>query len=379
MTRFAHWIFVGATTLDLVCTKRGEPELPAPQKPAGEVWLSDAQIDEAKLRIEPLAEQDVDDVVLTSGHLTFDDAHVAHVFSPVSGRVVGIDAKVGQRVKKGDVLARIESADVGLAAAELQQAETARTTADHELARVRDLLAAHATSERDLERAEDASRRAKAEVQRARQKASLLRVGPSDALTQTFALRAPIDGEVVARAISPGVEVQGQYGGGVALELFTVGELDRLWVVGDVYEMDVTRVKVGSKVTIGLLALPGKPLQATVEWVSGTLDASTRTAKVRASVDNRDRALKPEMYATLSILVDERRALAIPRSALLRLGDRTAVFVEKGSSSDGKHVFARVSVGVDESEGGRWIPILSGLERGTRIVTKGGILLASER
>lgn len=378
MMRFSHWFFVGATTLDLVCTKP-RPEPPAPQKPAGEVWLSDAQIEEAKLRIEPLAEQDVDDAVLTSGRLTFDDAHVAHVFSPVSGRVVGIDAKVGQRVKKGDVLARIESADVGLASAELQQAETAQTTADHELTRVRDLLAAHATSEREVERAEDAARKAKAEMLRARQKASLLRVGPSDAVTQTFALRAPIDGEVVARAISPGVEVQGQYGGGAALELFTIGELDRLWVVGDVYEMDVTRVKVGSKVSVGLLAVPGKPIAATVEWVSGTLDPSTRTAKVRASVDNHDRTLKPEMYATLSILVDERRALAIPRSALLRLGDRTAVFVEKGATADGKRVFARVPVGVDESEGGRWVPILSGLERGTRIVTKGGILLASER
>lgn len=349
------------------------------EAPLGEVWLTDAQIAEAKLEVEPLEEQDVDDVIVTSGKIAFDDAHVNHVFSPVSGRVTRIEAKVGQHVKKGDVLAVLESPDIGLASADLHKAEADRIAAEHDLERQRELLAAHATSQRDFEQAEDASRKAKAEVDRAKQKASLFRAGGATGVTQTYAIRAEIDGEVVARNVSPGGEVQGQYGGGTAVELFTVGELEHLWLVADVYEMDTARVKVGSRVTFKLFSMPKKTFPATIEWVAGTLDPATRTAKVRCSIDNTARSFKPEMYATLFISVDERKAIAIPRSALLRLGEQTAVFVEKGRSPDGRHVFARVPVTVDEAEGGKWLPLSRGPERGARVVTQGTILLAGER
>lgn len=350
-----------------------------PDPPLGEVWMTDAQVAEAKLQIEPLEEQQVDDVILTSGKVTFDDAHVSHVFSPVSGHVTDIKAKLGQRVKKGDVLAVLESPDIGLASADLHKAEADRTTAEHDLERQKELLAAHATSQRDYEQAEDAFRKARAEVERAKQKAGLFRAGSSAGVTQVYSIRAALDGEVVARNVSPGVEVQGQYGGGAAVELFTIGELDRLWVVADVHEMDTPRVKVGSKVSIKLFAVPNKVIPATIEWVSGTLDPSTRTAKVRCVLDNPDRLFKPEMYATLFISVEERKALAIPRSALLRLGEQTAVFIEKPRSADGRRVFARASVSVDETEGGKWVPVARGLDRGARVVTQGAILLAGER
>ena len=349
------------------------------EPPIGEIWLTDAQIAEAKLKVEPLDEQDVDDVIVTSGKVAFDDAHVNHVFSPVSGRVTRIDAKVGQHVKKGDVLAVLESPDIGLASADLHKAAADLITAQHDLERQKELLAAHATSQRDYEQSEDNFRKAKAEVDRAKQKAGLFRAGSGDNVTQTYAVRAEIDGEVVARNVSPGGEVQGQYGGGTAVELFTVGELDHLWVVADVYEMDTARVKVGSRVTLKLFSMPNKVFPAKVEWVAGTLDPATRTAKIRCILDNTDRSFKPEMYATLYIAVDERKAIAIPRNSLLRLGESTAVFVEKGKSPDGRRIFARTAVTVDEAEGGKWLPLTHGPERGAKIVTEGTILLAGER
>ena len=349
------------------------------EAPPGEVWLTDAQIAEAKLKIEPLDEQLVDDVVLTSGKVAFDDAHVGHVFSPVSGRITRIDAKVGQRVKKGDVLAMLESPDIGLASADLHKAEADRITAEHDLERQKELLAAHATSQRDFEASEDAYRKAKAEVDRAKQKAHLFRAGTGDGVTQMYAIRSEVDGEVVARNVSPGGEVQGQYGGGAAVELFTVGELDHLWVVADVYEMDIPRVKVGSRVSLKLFSMPNKVFPAKIEWVAGTLDPATRTAKVRCILENAERAFKPEMYATLYISVDERKAIAIPRGALIRIGEQTAVFVERGKSPDGRHVFTKTPVVVDEAEGGKWLPLSKGPERGASIVTEGTILLAGER
>lgn len=343
--------------------------------PPGEIWLTDAQMKEAKIKIEPLSEQDVDDVIVTSGKITYDDVRVSHVFSPVSGRITQIFAKPGQRVKKGEALALLESPDVGIASSDLHKADADRIAAEHDLERQKDLLTAHATSQRDYEQAEDAYRKAKAEVDRAKQKVRLFR-GSVDGVTQAYTIRSEIEGEVISRNVTPGIEVQGQYGGGTAIELFTVGELDRVWILADVYEMDSGRVKVGSNVSLKLFAFPNRTFATKIEWVSGALDPQTRSTKVRCALDNADGALKPEMYATLFISVEERRAVAVQRSALVRLGEQMAVFVEKGKSPDGRHVFVKIPVSVDESEGGKWVPVSHGLEKGTQIVTEGGILLA---
>ena len=350
--------------------------LAGPQPPAGEVWLTDAQIQEAKVVVTPVDLQDVDDTLRVSGRVTFDDSKVTHVYSPVSGRVTRIEAQLGQVVKKGQVLAVIESPDIGTASSDMGKANADAIAAEHDFNRQKELAAAHAASQRDLEQAEDAFRKAKAELERSRQKLRLLRSGSVDAVTQTYSLRAEIDGEVIARNCSPGVEVQGQYGQGSAAELFTIGQIDRVWVVADIYEMDVARVKVGSKAIVRVVAQPGRSFEGKVEWVSGVLDPTTRTAKLRCTFDNGDRALKPEMYATVQISVEERKALAIPRSAVIRLGEQTVVFVDRGEAPGGKKRFERLPVAVDEGEGSPWLPVTHGLDRGQRIVTSGGVLLS---
>jgi cobalt-zinc-cadmium efflux system membrane fusion protein len=358
------------------CSRTSAHEATPLAIPPGEIWLTDAQMGEAKIKIEPLAEQDVDDVIVTSGKVTYDDVRVSHVFSPVSGRISHIAAKPGQRVKKGEALATLESPDIGIASSDLHKADADRIAAEHDLQRQKDLLAAHATSQRDFEASEDNYRKAKAEVERAKQKVGLFHAGGAEAVTQSYTIRSEIDGEVISRNVTPGIEVQGQYGGGTAVELFTVGELDRVWVLADVYEMDTGRVKVGSRVSMKLFAFPNRTFTTTIEWVSGALDPLTRTTKVRCALDNADGALKPEMYATLFISVEERRAIALPRSALVRMGEEMAVFIEKAKSRDGRHVFAKVPVIVDESEGGKWVPVSHGLDLGALIVTEGGILLS---
>lgn len=370
-SRLAHL----AAMIALVgCNAQAAPS-PGPVAPEGEVWLTDAQVASGKIAVAPVAEQTVDDQIVTSGKVAFDDLRVSHVFSPVSGRVTRIDAPLGHRVKKGDPLLVIESPEIGLASSDVHKAEADRIAAEHDLDRQRELLAAKATSQRDFEQAEDAYRKARAELERAKQKARLFRAGSVDTVTQTFTLRSEIDGEVIARNVTPGAEVQGQYAGGAAVELFTVGELDRVWVIADVYEMDVARVAVGAKVNVQVVAFPNERFPATIDWVSGTLDPQTRTAKVRCSLENHDKRLKPEMYATLYVSVDEKRAIAVPRSALLRLGDRLAVFVQRGKTPDGRSIFARQLIDADESEGGQWVPVAHGLEKGATLVTSGAVLL----
>jgi membrane fusion protein, heavy metal efflux system len=343
--------------------------------PPGEVWLTPGQARDAKIEVQSVAEQVVDDTILTSGTVTLDDQRTGHVLSPVTGRVVKVVAQLGQRVKKGDSLAVIESPDVGTAVSDVHKAEADLIAAEHDLRRKKDLLSQQAASTADVEMSEDNWRKTRAELGRARQKQYLLRAGNVDAVTQGYTLTSPIDGEVLLRNINPGIEVQGQYTGGAAQELFTIGEVDKVWVLGDLYEIDIARVHIGAPAAVTVVAYPGTVFQGSVDWVSGGMDPSTRTAKVRCTFDNPDKLLRPLMYSTVRISVDQKKALAIPRSALLRMGEYKLVFTQIGES-DGHLKFERSPIEVDDSELGPWLEVKHGLEPGQKVVVGGAGALA---
>ncbi len=192
------------------------PAPPAPRErpPEGEVWLTDAQLKAAQMQIEPSKMVPVAETVSLAGRIAFDDMRVTHVFSPVTGKVGKILAYPGANVKQGAPLAEIDSPDVGNAMSDLLKAQADAETATYELERQKELYEQHATPKKDYEIAANAASRARAELERTRQKMRLLRVDGKGPVTQTFVLRAPLSGEVVTRAVSPGMEVQGQYTGG---------------------------------------------------------------------------------------------------------------------------------------------------------------------
>jgi cobalt-zinc-cadmium efflux system membrane fusion protein len=347
-----------------------------PSTNAGEVLLAPDKIAAAGITVQPVDEQPVEDTIVTSGVVTFDDLKVSHVFSPVSGRVTEIYANLGERVKKGQSLAAIQSPDIGQAVSDVHKAEADLTAAEHDFKRQKDLEKQHAAATKDVESAEDRYRQAKAELERAQAKARLLRTGSVNTVTQTYTLASQIDGEVMMRSVTPGMEVSGQYSSGSALELFTIGEIDHVWALGDVYEVDIPRVKPGAPAAIKVISYKDKLFEGKVEWVQHVLDPTTRTAKVRFSFPNPGNALLPQMYGTVYIHVDQRKALAIPRSAILRLGDQRVVFVETGAAPDGKVRFERMPVDVDEYSSDQWLPIKHGLDRGMKVVVKGAVLLS---
>jgi cobalt-zinc-cadmium efflux system membrane fusion protein len=322
--------------------------------------------------VEP---QEVSSRILTSGRIAFDDSRVTHVVSPVSGRITRLVATLGARVRQGDTLARIASPDIGSASADLSKAEADALTAEHDARRQRDLVAAGAAARRDAEVAEDVLRRAQAELARARERMQLFG-HDVDRVTQEFTLRAPIDGEVIARNAQPGAEITGQYAVGGSADLFTIGELDRVWLIGDIYEVDLQRVRVGETCAATVVAYPDRQFSGVIDWISGVLDPQTRTARVRCSLDNADRALRPEMFATVSITTASRRVLAIPRSAILHLGDQTVAFVDRGAAPAGRERFERTPVSVDEPTTAQPAPVLRGLDAGDRVVARGAIQLS---
>jgi membrane fusion protein, heavy metal efflux system len=344
--------------------------------PDGEIALSPDEIRQNGIAIDVLSDHEIDDTLVTNGRVAFEDIKVGHVFSPVTGRVVRIDVKLGEHVKAGQPLAVIQSPDVSQASSDVAKADADLIAAEHAFQRERDLLAKDATSQKDYEAAEDTYRQACAEKQRASQKAFLLRAGSASGVTQGYSLVSPLDGEVLTRNLSVGTEVQGQYSGGTA-ELFVVGELDEVWVLTDVYEVDLARVHTGAKCIVRTIAYRDRTFEGEVDWVAGMLDGATRTAKMRCTFANRDGLLKPDMYATATISVAPHRVPALPKTAILHLGAQTVVFLDHGAGPDGKHDFERVPVAVDEAEGGLWLPVLHGLSASDPIVTLGADTLES--
>lgn len=371
----AHPLFaMAALALAGAC---GHPFGPvAGTPPPGELWLTPEQNRLAQITVEPVAEQPVGGVIQTVGRLTFDDRRVSHIFSPVNGRVTRLMVDPGQRVRAGQTLALIDAPDLGTALSDARKAQAAYAAAEREYARQKELFEAHAGARRDLEAAEAAFQTALAERDRAEQRAASLYAPDAKGVSQGFQLKAPIAGEVIARAANPGVEVQGQYGGGTAVELFTIGELDELWVLADLYEADLFRVRVGSPVTVAMAGAPGQPVRTRVAWVASVLDPATRTAKLRCTLPNPGRRFKPEMFAQVSVAVEPGRALAIPRDAVARIGSQVFAFVDLGVRADGVRRFEARPVQVDEQAPGAWVPVKAGLRSGEGVVTRGALFLA---
>jgi cobalt-zinc-cadmium efflux system membrane fusion protein len=366
-------VCVVALLLALACHRDAKPSVV--QVPSGEVWLSAAQMQTSQIAAAPVARRRVEIELSTSGRVVFDDLHVAHVFSPVTGRVTQILAHPGQRVAKGAPLLMLESPDVGAAFSDVAKAEADLSAADRELKRERELFEVRANAEKDLEQAQNAFDRARAELARARQRAELFRGYGLDQVTQQLALRSPIAGEVIARNVNPGTDLAGQYSSGGAIELFTIGSIDTVWVLADVFETDMARIAPGSPVTISVVAYPGKIFEGRIDWISGSLDPTSHTVKVRCAIGNPDQELKPEMYATVNIGVQGTDTLAIPRSAVLRVGDQTIVFVETGVTENGTLRFTRRPVRVDEAVSGDLLPVLSGIADGDSVVVEGAVQL----
>lgn len=342
--------------------------------PAREVWLTANQV--GTFASEPVKTEPLESQVRTSGKIVFDEARVAHVFSAATGRVVKIDAQLGQKVKKNEALAVIRSPDVGAATSDLAKANADVAAAQRDYDRKKGLFEQHAAPQSDVDTAEDAYRKAQAETYRAKQKTDLLEVGSTD-VTSSFVVRSPIDGEIINKTISPGIEVQGQYNGGTAPELFTVGDIASVWLTADVYELDLPLVNAGAKIRATTVAYPGRVFEGTVDWVSKTIDPATHAARMRCVLQNADRALVPEMTLSVDIAFGSEKSFVVPTAAVTRLADENVVFIDRGDTTTGpaRHRYLATRVDVRTLADGR-TRIIRGVSEGDKIVTKNAILLA---
>jgi cobalt-zinc-cadmium efflux system membrane fusion protein len=309
------------------------------------------------------------------------DNKVAHVRSIFPGRLIAVNAKVGDRVAAGDILATFENTEVGevvseyqVRRSELDKLNVQLSVARQQSERNRQLadIGAIPRKEYDLSLAEEKSITASIETQEqilSGYRAKLRRMGfegDSAATSTTGSIRAPFGGIVVRANAAPGETVRPED------ELFQIADSSQVWVQAEVYEKDLGRVQSGQMAAVYVDTYADREFLGKVTYISDILDPQTRTARVRCEIANPDGLLKLDMFATVRLPTKFKKdALTVPADAIQQIQGKDIVFVRTGATTfEQKAVrIGRIVQGVAE--------VLSGLQGGESVVTQGAFHLKS--
>lgn len=300
------------------------------------------------------------DKLNVTGTVNPDISREVPVISLASGRVVDIRARLDDNVKKGELLLRVQSPDITNAFDTYLKAVNDEQLANKAYVRAKDLYAHGAISLEVLEQAEDTETDAKADLDAANQQLNTLGVR-KDHPSSIVDVYAPISGVIVAQNVTNAAAAGITYSGSATA--FTIADLSVVWIICDVYENDLPKIRLGQPAQIRLNAYPDQVLTGHISDIGPVLDPSIRTAKVRIEVPNPG-ILRLGMFATATLESKTKKIHAvIPTSAILHLHDRDWVFVSAGDQK-----FQRVEVQAgDTLPGGRQV-ILSGVEPGQQVV-----------
>jgi cobalt-zinc-cadmium efflux system membrane fusion protein len=315
-------------------------------------------------------------VLETSGKAQFNEEALARVHAPVTGRVLEVLARPGETVEPGHRLMVIDSPDLGAAKSDYAKAVADVERADGALRLARELFEVKAVPQKDIREADNDYRKSVAERERAAARLRALGIGAdqlpaiaSRADTGTsIVVAAPRSGVIVERNVAPGqVVAYGQ--SDTPVNLFVIADVSAMWVLADVYEPDVPRVRRGQRVTVTLPCCPNERFEGTVDYISDVVDKDTRTVKVRAVVPNRGRTLKAEMFVKVAIATGTSRVLTVPQSAIHREGGETYVLVQ---GAKGEYARRPVRLG---AEFAGVVEVIDGVTPADRVAGSGSILI----
>ena len=326
----------------------------------------------------------------TEGKIAIDQNRSTRIFPPYAGRVTELMAAPGDEVKKGQLLFVIAAADSVDAQKDFVVALTARNKAVSQVnltqiveRRMANLAKDKAASQREwqeaqanLTAAENDSRSAEIALQAARNRLRL--VGKTDAeidafektgaLTPDAPVYAPLAGTVLQRKVGPGQYVSA--GGSDSDPVFLIGDTSKVWIAAYVRETDVAKVKLGERLIFKVLTQPDRVFETRIDYVAPGIDPDSRRLLVRASVDNADGLLKPEMFASVTIVTSEGTPMpAVPLEAVIYEGSNARVWVV---GDDQSVELRQVKLGQTD---GRLIQVLDGLNVGEKIVTRGSLFI----
>lgn len=376
------------------CSSRQAPPPIAETSPSGaastasqEVVLEEKALREASIVVEKVSVRSRPESIQASGRITVNEERTWRIGAVTNGRVVSILANAGDRVERGQVLARVHSHEVHESRAEYQKAlaelarlKSAVSFAERSHNRARRLLELKAASVEQVEHAEAELRNARvalsnAEVEVNRTRAHLVEFldVPADEARSSgddhdqIPVRAPASGTLLARNVTPGTVVQ------PSNELFVLTDLATLWMIAAVNEEHLAKLRTGLAAHVEVQAFPGHNFPGRITKLGEELDATTRTLRVRIELPNRAWQLKPEMYATATIeLGGSVPAMFVPQEAVQEIGGRPSVFVR---TAPGRFQARPVSTGRTL---GAYVETAGGLREGDEIATRGSFILKSQ-
>jgi cobalt-zinc-cadmium efflux system membrane fusion protein len=323
---------------------------------------------ENPVRLATVSVHTVQDEVSIPAKVQADPERVVHIYPPVSGRVVSLKVRPGDAVRQGQIVAIIQSSDAASARADYDKAriEAARTEQAEKRAEL--LLEHEAMSQKDYEDIKAQAESAKSDLARTQQRLRILGLDSMSG-SDEVAVKAPRAGVVLEVTAATG-ELSKSLDN--ANSIATVADLSSVWVVGDLYEKDLSLAWRGKPAKITLAALPDRSWSGYISNVSDVLDPTTRTLKTRVVLANREHTLKPEMFATIHLVGRKQNLMTVPTTAVLHDGSSTFVMVKKADGTYEKRSVVIANSQPEKTE------IASGLQAGETIVTSGAELLRGE-
>jgi cobalt-zinc-cadmium efflux system membrane fusion protein len=324
----------------------------------------------AHVQIVQVKTSSIPHVLRLPGSVAYNEFETTPVITQVSGPVARVMVVPGQHVTRGQMMLEVSSPDFAQDRNTYVKAREAYWLAQQSYSRAKDLYAHHAIAQADLQQAQTSEAQAKADLTAARQALRVLGIGDpaqvlKDAESPEIPVLAPISGLAVERMVSPGQVVQAG-----ATQCFTISNMSTVWVLANVYQNDLSYIRVGEPVAIETGAYPMK-FRGRISYIAPAMDPTTRTLQVRIVTRNPGERLKKDMYVTVVVNAGViRRALTVPDSAVLRNSENQPfVYVVAAPQQ-----FAQRLVTIGANQDGR-TQILRGVRAGEQVVADGSLFL----
>lgn len=380
-------IALGALAFLVACSSEPPAKTPtqtpgaeaAPDSTGARVVLSPAAVSGLGLETAPAERRALDATIRTTAVIRANENRLAHVSPRIPGKVVEVKAVLGDRVESGQVLAFLDSLELGEKKSAFLQARANLAVAQRGYEREDRLFKQRISSEKDYLESKGELERSDAAYRAAREALRLLGLadaaidditwGGRDHPLSHFPILAPFAGTVIEQHITLGELIEPEE------KPYTIADLSTLWILLDVYEKDLGRIGVGTAAEVRVDAYPDERFSGRIAYVSDLVDEATRTARARVEVGNREGRLRPGMFARAIVTLPSEQpasVITIPSAAVQRIDGRPVAFV---AESAGSYAVRPVTLGL-ETNG--TVEVREGVAEGERVVTEGSFTLKSE-
>lgn len=322
------------------------------------------------LKIEQVKEGEVQETIRLMGKVEPDQTRTALIRPLTFGRILTVHARQGDRVRTGSELLTYDNIELGDLVAQYREVATEVEVAKNSLDRAKKLVDLGAISRAEFERRNAEHKNSIARAESIRTKLQRFGVNPEKAsktMPSRTVLRSPFSGVITMLDAAEGESI------GPEDEVLAVTDLSRVWVTGNLFEKDLSGVRVGQQAQINADAYPEDVFSGMITYIGDVVDPNTRTIPLRCEVANPDGRLKLGLFVTMEVpITSQHKALTIPSSAIQQFGDELAVFVKKGD-----HEFEKRTVHI-AGRSGDAVEVTAGVRTGDLIVTQGSFQLKSE-